>query len=417
MQPKIYTVDQHAIPFHKIDPQAYYVLEKLKACGHKAYLVGGGVRDLLLKVRPKDFDISTSAKPEEIRRIFRNCILIGKRFRLAHVRFGKKIIEVATFRSGDIENTELIKEDNIWGNEEQDVLRRDFTINGLFYDPSNQTIIDYVDGYIDIDKKLLRTIGNPQIRFLQDPVRMLRLLKFKARFGFQIEEETLQSLIDHKEEIIKSSHARILEELMRMLESGSSKDFFMLLQQYGFLEYLLPSLSSFLDQKTESPLYQLLDHADNIIKKNIETYERSILFSLLLYPLLNETLNNSKDQVPHLGKVYEETKKIIHHFVPTSFHLSRKIKAEMISILINQYRFTPLIPYAQKRKIRLPHDPCFILAMKFFKIRCAIDPALNEIYTEWNTALHNYYKKQSHHQPSSPETISPDRNPSPPLPS
>ena len=185
MQPKIYSIDEHRLPHEKIDDQAYYVIMKLRNNGHKAYLVGGGVRDLLINVRPKDFDISTSATPEEVKKCFRNCILIGRRFRLAHVRFGKKIIEVATFRAGETENIDLIVRDNIWGTEEEDVLRRDFTINGLFYDPENHTIIDYVNGYEDIEKKIIRTIGNPSVRFKQDPVRMIRLLKFYARFGLR----------------------------------------------------------------------------------------------------------------------------------------------------------------------------------------------------------------------------------------
>ena len=183
------------------------------------------MRDLLLDKKPKDFDISTSAEPEEIKQLFRSCILIGRRFRLAHIRFGKKILEVSTFRSGDAENDELILRDNKWGTPEQDVLRRDFTINGLFYDPSTQTIIDYVGGYPDLQKKVLRTIGQPFIRFRQDPVRMLRLIKFQARFGFDVDSAARIALLECRQEIVKSSSARIQEELLRMLESGASEPF------------------------------------------------------------------------------------------------------------------------------------------------------------------------------------------------
>ncbi|HAB99553.1 MAG TPA: polynucleotide adenylyltransferase PcnB, partial [Parachlamydiales bacterium] len=165
MQPKIYTVDEHRILPEKIDSHAFYVIEKLRDAGHSAYLVGGGVRDLLLGQKPKDFDVSTSASPEEIKALFRNAILIGRRFRLAHIRFGQKIIEVATFRSGDTEAPDLIVRDNVWGSEEEDVLRRDFTINGLFYNPREQTVIDYVQGYPDLEQRILRTIGQPDLRF------------------------------------------------------------------------------------------------------------------------------------------------------------------------------------------------------------------------------------------------------------
>lgn len=230
MTPKVYTAEEHGIDPKNIDPNVFYIIEKLKKNGYSAYLVGGSVRDLLLKVKPKDFDISTSAEPQIIKQLFKNCILIGRRFRLAHIRFDKKIYEVSTFRKGDI-SAELILRDNEWGNEEEDVLRRDFTINGLFYDPENQVIKDYVGGVDDAKHGLLRTIGPAKVRFIQDPVRMIRLLKFQARFNFKIEDETVQALDLCKKEIIKSSQARILEELFRMLQSGSSMPFFELLQK------------------------------------------------------------------------------------------------------------------------------------------------------------------------------------------
>ena len=184
MKPRIYSKEEHNIDVNQIDPEVLYILEKLRKADYVAYLVGGGVRDLLLNQKPKDFDVSTSAKPEEIRALFSSAVLIGKRFRLAHIRFGRKVIEVSTFRAGDIENEQLITEDNIWGDAKQDVLRRDFTINGLFYDSEKEQLIDYVGGYLDIQKRYLRVIGNPCLRFKQDPVRMIRCLKFQARYHF-----------------------------------------------------------------------------------------------------------------------------------------------------------------------------------------------------------------------------------------
>ena len=189
MHYRTYSKEVHGIDRLAIDPKAIYVLEKLHASSYIAYLVGGSVRDLLLKKKPKDFDISTSAKPEEIKALFPSAILIGKRFRLAHVRFGRKIIEVSTFRAGDIDSEALITEDNIWGNPKEDALRRDFTINGLFYDPKKEEIIDYVAGYSDLKNRMLRTIGFPLQRFKQDPVRMIRCLKFQARFALTVEGE------------------------------------------------------------------------------------------------------------------------------------------------------------------------------------------------------------------------------------
>ncbi len=254
LEQKIIQKHEHRIPIEKIDTHAIYVVEKLKAEGFVAYLVGGSVRDILLGHKPKDFDISTSAKPEEIKKIFRNCLLIGRRFRLAHIRFGKKVLEVSTFRSGDPETEELILRDNQWGYPEEDALRRDFTINALFYDPSNEEIIDYVGGYEDIQKRILRTIGIPFVRFKQDPVRMLRLLKFQARFGLNVDPDAHIALVECREEIVKSAPARVLEEMLRMLESGASKSFIELLSEHGILHHLLPDVAHFIDKNPDGSL-------------------------------------------------------------------------------------------------------------------------------------------------------------------
>ena len=186
MRPKIYSKKEHGISIDLFDSDALYAICKLQQAGFQAYVVGGSIRDLLLGHIPKDFDISTSARPEQIKSLFqRQCLLIGRRFRLAHLRFGSKVIETSTFRSGENSDS-LILRDNTWGSEEEDVIRRDFTMNALFYDPSREIIIDYVGGVEDIHKKILRSIGNPWVRFKQDPVRMLRCLKFQARFNCHI---------------------------------------------------------------------------------------------------------------------------------------------------------------------------------------------------------------------------------------
>jgi len=381
VQPKIYFYEEHDISFKNIDEHAYYIIEKLKSKGFKAYLVGGGVRDLLLKQVPKDFDISTSAEPSQIKRVFNNCILIGKRFRLAHVRFGKKIYEVSTFRAGDISTSELILRDNEWGSEEEDALRRDFTINGLLYDIENQSIIDYVGGMDDAKKRLLRAIGDPKIRFIQDPVRMIRLLKFKARFNFDIEQNTLEALESCKEEIKKSSQARILEELLRMLVSGASESFFRLLQEHGLLTFLLPVVSKFCSK--DDSIFQLLQHADvHVCKHSNESIDRAILVSCLIFPILDKQLK--EQQSPnHLGIVADHAKELSNQVFHPFFNISRKIKAEIVSIMVNQYRFTPLNPLSQRRS-RIPRDPLFNLSMTFFKLRCMHNPEFLENYTLWH---------------------------------
>lgn len=389
MQPKIYKADEHLIPPDKIDQHAYYVIQKLRQAGHIAYLVGGGVRDLLLSQRPKDFDVSTSAKPEEIRALFRNAILIGRRFRLAHIRFGKKIIEVSTFRAGDTESTDLILRDNVWGTEEQDVLRRDFTINGLFYDPEQQTVIDYVEGYPDLEKKILRTIGQPEVRFNQDPVRMIRLIKFCARYNFEIEKPTFEALLSCKEEIVKSSSARIFEELLKMLESGSSKSFFHLLNQYGLLVPLSPTLSRYLSQPGDNSTFRLLGEIDDEIKKNRETQlDRSLLLTALVFPLFDDHIQDRSKQQErplHLGQIAEEAHRSIEQIFSPFFNIPRRMKGTMAFLLTAQYRFIPLDGRLNRRP-RVPRDPLFPLALHFLKLRAATDPKLLPLYTLWTEA-------------------------------
>ncbi len=230
-----------------IDPDADRVVRKLARNGYKAYLVGGCVRDLLVGRRPKDFDVATSATPNEIRATFRNCRIIGRRFRLAHVFFGAKIIETSTFRANPRDEEDrhdlLIRRDNVFGNETEDALRRDFTINGLFYDVEREEVIDHVGGLRDLDAKLVRTIGDPDIRFQEDPVRMLRALKFAARLGFTLEPATYRALLRWRGEISKCAPPRVLEEIYRLLRGGAARRSFELLVETGTLSVMSPHLA------------------------------------------------------------------------------------------------------------------------------------------------------------------------------
>lgn len=238
-----------------IDPDAVKVLYRLHRAGYQAYLVGGGVRDLLLDRQPKDFDIGTDAHPQQVKRLFRNCRLIGRRFRLAHVHFGGKIVEVSTFRRrtepDEAEEGQdiLIRSDNTFGTAEEDALRRDFTINGLFYDIGSFSVIDYVGGLPDLEAMTIRTIGEPDIRFREDPVRMIRAVKFAARLGFTIEAETWAAMLRHRQEIEKSATPRVLEEIYRLLGGGAAEASFRLLARSGLLEILLPEVAAVVEEQ------------------------------------------------------------------------------------------------------------------------------------------------------------------------
>jgi poly(A) polymerase len=254
-KPVVYTRPEHCISRKNIDPDALKVLYRLSHLGYTAYLVGGGVRDLLLGRVPKDFDVGTSARPNELKRAFRNCFLIGRRFRLAHLRFdGGKIIETATFRQNSQTVGEIIEhaaegpmEDNTFGTPETDAYRRDFTVNGLFYDIRDFSVIDWVGGMKDLDKRIIRAIGDADIRFQEDPVRMMRAIKFSARLGFTIERKTLAAMKRHHACILTASQPRVCEEVFRLFPYGKSAEAFRLMWACGLLGDLLPALAKAVD--------------------------------------------------------------------------------------------------------------------------------------------------------------------------
>ncbi len=249
-QPVVYRRSEHCISRKNIDPDALKVLYRLAGAGYTAYLVGGGVRDLLMGRKPKDFDVGTSAKPNEVKKVFRNCFLIGRRFRLAHVRFGEKVIETATFRRNSQSVGEIIEhaaegpfEDNTFGTPETDAYRRDFTVNGLFYDIKDFSVIDWVGGMKDIEDRVIRAIGDPDIRFQEDPVRMMRAVKFSSRLGFTIERKTFAAIKRRHACILTAAPPRVCEEVFRLFPYGHSAEAFRLMWETKLLGDLLPDLS------------------------------------------------------------------------------------------------------------------------------------------------------------------------------
>ena len=252
--PTVYTRPEHCISRKNIDPDALKVLYRLDSLGYTAYLVGGGVRDLLMGRKPKDFDVGTSARPPEVKRAFRNCFLIGRRFRLAHIRFGEKVIETATFRQNSQTVGEIIEhaaegpfEDNTYGTPETDAYRRDFTVNGLFYNIKDFSVIDWVGGMKDIKNKVIRSIGDPEIRFKEDPVRMMRAIKFSSRLGFTIERKTAAALRRCHSCILTAAIPRVCEEVFRLFPYGHSAEAFRQMYACGMLGDLLPELAAFID--------------------------------------------------------------------------------------------------------------------------------------------------------------------------
>ncbi|MFZ4772807.1 MAG: polynucleotide adenylyltransferase PcnB [Chlamydiia bacterium] len=384
---QVYTKETHQIPIEGVDPDALYVIKKLQAAGHTAYLVGGSVRDLLMGVTPKDYDVSTSARPEEIRGIFKNCYIIGRRFRLAHVRFQNNIIEVSTFRSGDPETEDLIIRDNEFGTPEEDALRRDFTINGLYYNPSDETVIDYVHGFDDARKKFLRAIGLPHVRFKQDPVRMIRLVKFQARFNLEVCPVAHAALLDCRAEILKSSPARVLEELLRMLESGSAYPFFKQLSDVGLLQHLIPTLSAYCEFAETNTVFALLTIADTMHKKSSHRLDRSVLLAAIVAPIFErhiQVLQNGSAPF-HLGRIEDEAYFIIEEVFSPFLEIPKRIVGTLAMILTSQFRMRP--NPSKPVRVKIPRIADFHLAVEFLFLLSLHDPHLKAIYEPWKKAL------------------------------
>ncbi len=315
------------IPDDRLDPDAVKVVRRLRRAGFTAYLVGGCVRDLLLGMRPKDFDVATSAHPNQVKETFRNSRLIGRRFRLAHVFFrGGKIIEVSTFRKSpldelaDLPQDLLIRHDNVFGNAEEDARRRDFTINALFYDVDEGRVVDHVAGKADLANRLVHTIGNPDVRMREDPVRILRAIRFAAKCGLRIEPGTLEAMRKHVAEISRCAPPRVLEELLKLLRSGASRRCLELLRDVGALRVLLPPVAEHLERRGPAEAerhLRALDALDGHVRVG-EIPSDAVLLATLLAPLPRGKgprgpiprpgrLQDPAFQAPALGEAVAET--------------------------------------------------------------------------------------------------------------
>jgi poly(A) polymerase len=305
-----------ALDENRIDADAARVVRRLERAGFQAYLVGGCVRDLLLDGKPKDFDIATSARPEDVRALFRNCRVIGRRFRLAHVLFGSKVIEVATFRRSPqtevVEVTEedgveatddlLIRSDNVFGDAHEDAIRRDFTINALFYDLDRREVLDWCGGMADIARRTIHTIGDPTVRFREDPVRILRAIKFAARLDLGIEPDVYDAMVACREELARAARARIFEEILRLMRGGAAHRSMWLLWEMGAMAILLPELAAFIDDDEATGgagdrIWKRLDAIDRKIKDRGVAPNDIVLFTALLAEPLEEASAGTSDRI------------------------------------------------------------------------------------------------------------------------
>ncbi|WP_194418194.1 polynucleotide adenylyltransferase PcnB [Klebsiella quasipneumoniae] len=293
--------EQHAISRKDISENALKVMYRLNKAGYESWLVGGGVRDLLLGKKPKDFDVTTNATPDQVRKLFRNCRLVGRRFRLAHVMFGPEIIEVATFRGHHEGHTTdrvtsqrgqngMLLRDNIFGSIEEDAQRRDFTINSLYYSVADFTVRDYVGGMKDLQDGVIRLIGNPETRYREDPVRMLRAVRFAAKLDMTISPETAEPLPRLAALLHDVPPARLFEEVLKLLQAGHGYQTYLLLREYNLFQPLFPTITRYFTERGDSPMEriinQVLKNTDTRIRNDMRVNPAFLFAVMFWYPLL-----------------------------------------------------------------------------------------------------------------------------------
>ena len=391
--------DQHNVSRSMISEAAKKVLHRLNKSGYEAYLVGGGVRDILLGGQPKDFDIATNATPEEVHDLFRNSRLIGRRFRIVHVVFGREIIEVTTFRGNakdveeDVSDHEhktsehgLLLRDNVYGSQEEDALRRDFTINALYYCIRDFTVIDYANGVEDLKNRQIRLIGDPETRYREDPVRMLRAIRFAAKLGFEIEPETEAPIRELAAMLTLIPPARLFDEVLKLLSAGHGEATFDLLREYNLLAPLFPETVAALEAgESDELIRQALRNTDARIArgKSVTPY---FMFAALLWPALQAEWRRLQDNGdPVQPALHGAIARVIGQQVHSTA-IPKRFSGPMKEIWELQMR----LPRRQgKRAFAIMSHPRFRAAYDFLLIRESageIEPGLGQWWTDFQNA-------------------------------
>ena len=341
---KIYNQKEHPIKNSMIDKDALWAIRKLQANGAEAYVVGGAIRDLLLGKLPKDVDIATSASPRQVQKLFWNSRIIGKRFRIVHIFFNEKIIEVTTFRS-DEENFEE-GNNNIFGTIEQDAKRRDFSINSLYYNPANGQLLDFNDAYPDFKRRVIRSLIPLSYTFSEDPVRMIRALKYEATTGFRLKWNIRRAIKKNASNITECSTSRLTEEIVKILASGYSAPIFRNLSDYKLLSYLLPAYSVYFKYPV---VIESLEALDCLVKEKVSREEakpeRAVLFYYLIKPALIIDSDSTLSSEELLKDAFRQAKVLIAPITPANFELEKAV-----ALVLNDYGLT--IGKAKKAKTR-----------------------------------------------------------------
>jgi len=388
--PTILPRSAHSLSRNQIDENTLKILYRLHRHGYLAYLVGGSVRDLLLGRTPKDFDVGTDATPQQVRKLFRNCFLVGRRFRLAHIRFGRdQVIEVATFRrhprpdefpEDPAEHSFFVQ--NQFGTPREDAFRRDFTINALFYNIADFSIVDHVGGLKDLENRQLRVIGDPQVRFAEDPVRMLRALEFSARLDFSLDEEILEGLTKQAPLLAGAAPARVREKLLQFFRLGVASEVLQRAQSLGMLQ---PTMAGYQPGETTFKLLELLNKH---FKKTGTLDEGMILAALFIDHFWH------KCPVQASLPISEVLHSAGHLLTPycTYFRMAHGLRHQARELLVSCYRFARGLGHrGQKRFLQNSATPRSLEMFRLWTEASGGDPALVDI---WQKALH------ADHEPS-----------------
>ncbi|SDD78294.1 poly(A) polymerase [Aquimonas voraii] len=385
---------EHCISRKQISPNALRVLYRLHEAGFGAYLVGGAVRDLLIGGAPKDFDVATNATPEEVRGLFRNCRLIGRRFRLAHVVYGQEIIEVATFRasaddgSGDreVDNGVLVR-DNVYGSIEDDAVRRDFTANALYYAIEDFSVRDFVGGYEDVMARRLRLIGDPEARYTEDPVRMLRAVRLAAKLGFEIAPEAAAPIPRMAHLLADASSARLFDESLKMLMSGHGVESLLGLERTGLLPALFPDTAAALaadgSGQCRALMLEGLRNTDARVRED-KPVTPAFLFAALLWPAYAQELARLLEEGHELAVAEQRAADRVTLRQTERIAIPRRFSVPMHEIWFLQSRF----PLRQRKRVfRLRQHPRFKAAYDFLELRAAVVPELSAERDWWKDTL------------------------------
>ncbi len=393
MKPEIFSAEKFRFKVDALSKNALSIISRLQSKKFKAYIVGGGIRDLIEGLDPKDFDIVTDCEPREIRKLFRNSRIIGRRFKLVHITFPNEIIEVTTFRSGqdpqsdsiEINDKGRIIRDNKWGTQEEDVVRRDLTINSIYYDPLSDKIVDYTGGVKDLESKRIRFVGDVEKRIIEDPVRILRVIRFAAKLNFEIEPTIKKAITKYKNQLLDMSSARIYEEIIKMFLAGHALKTYQLLQEHDLFDLLFPHLEN--SKENFNEFYEnAFKDTDQRLKEN-KKLNVGFLFAILLWPkvYIKSGISNRINY-----KSFYRTMSAVMQKQQNITAVPRRYSSFIRDVWMNQIRFNKV----GKKSINFANNIRFRASYDFLLLRNSMERNLDtpiNWWTEFKAA--NYDKK------------------------